>query len=74
MAAYSCFEQHTTCDVKNVFGFWVFLLHQSKSEGLVLSAPLQFLCFSLLSIILADLLGNRILLQQVQKPIVFGGF
>ena len=52
---------------QNVFGYWVFLLHQSKSEGWVLSAPLQFLCFSLLSIILADLLANRILLQQVQK-------
>ena len=28
------------CDVKNVFGFWVSLLHQSKSEGLFHSSLL----------------------------------
>ena len=49
-------DNTSTCDVNNVFGFWVFLRRQLKSEGSAL--PL---------IIIADLLGNKSLLQRVQK-------
>ena len=65
-------DNTSTCDAVNkVFGFWVFLRRQLKSDGSAL--PL---------IIIADLLGNRSLLQRVQKRsciskglwLVIGGF
>ena len=36
-STYSCFGQYATCDVKNVFGFWVFQRRQSNSEKVALS-------------------------------------
>ena len=49
---YSSVGWHPTCDVKNIFGFWVFLRCQSKSEKSVLSYLHT----------LADLLGNKMVI------------
>ena len=64
-------EKRKLTKIKNNYSCRKFyILHFSKTRELWSSKANWQLCFSLLSIILADLLGNRILLKRVQKLMV----